>query len=142
MSLTHLSRWGPVTPRLHSKRCFTISRTYGADLSSRIRGRGVPALEKSGNQIRFNSRHEEDVHQWVCRATHVEKRDSQDLGHFVIHRDGKDGRDDGREPADDPRDNNDSGNCQQTSCLRSGSYHPENRLNYVIIMLMVYLKIR
>ena len=81
-------------------------------------------LDKSCYQIPFNSRHEEDVHQWVCRATHVEKRDCQDLGHFVVHRDGKDGGDDGREPADDPRDNDDSGNSQQTSCLRSSSYHP------------------
>ena len=106
------------------------------------RGWRFLTLDKSCYQILFNSRHEQDVHQWVCRATHVEKRDSQDLGHFVVHRDGKDGGDDGREPADDPRDNDDSGNSQQTSCLRSGSYHPENRLNYVIIMLMVYLKIR
>ena len=125
MSLTHLSRWGPVTPRLQSKRCFTISRVYGTDLSSRIRGRGVPALDKSCYQIPFNSRHEEDVHQWVCRATHVEKRDSQDLGHFVVHRDGKDGGDDGRKPADEPRNDDQRGYNQQTYGSLSRSYHSE-----------------
>ena len=69
------------------------------------------AFEKSGHresQVILDSWHEQDVQEWVRKTVDVEKRNGENLGHFVVHGDREDGRDDRRKPAQQTRDN-DSG---------------------------------
>ena len=82
-------------------------------------------LHQSCVEVILDSRHEEDVHQGICGAAYVEEGDSQDLGHLVVHRDRKDGRNDGGKPTDYPRDDDHGRNNQQTSGLCSRFYHSE-----------------